>query len=510
MAQAAPAKYCLSAWVEWRPTEVFLCFLLIHVAAWTLVPALLVPNALLDLIEGLTWGREWQWGYFKHPPLQAWLLEGVNRATGGSLAAMFLLSQVSVIGAFAGVWALAQRMLPPLPALASVLLLEGVHYFNFSTPEFNPNVLPLPFWAWGGYFLHCAVSDRPLLAKARAGSWIGLGVMLALATYSKYSSVVLALAMVGFLLLDPAARPSLRQKGPWLAAAACLLLLAPQLAWLASSHFLPFTYVGQRADHAQAAIDHLIFPAKFARDQLLALGPLALLFFAAFPWASWQGGAESPSAVDRRFVTVLNWGPFGVALAISAVFGVHLKSMWGAQMWCFSGLWVVVLCRPAFARVSVRRLTVGAALLLGVSLIAFAGREVGSPHVVGKGERGQFPGAQAAAVITDEWHRRFARPLDYVVGTTWTAGTVSFYSADRPSVMIDGDRRLSPWIDQARLDQAGAVVVWWNDKESEAILDQFPGAQKQAAISLPWLTKAPLSPVSIGWAIVPPRSAIGR
>ena len=49
-------------------------FLALHAAVWTALPALLYPNLPLDLIEALIYGREWQLGYDKLPPLPWWLV----------------------------------------------------------------------------------------------------------------------------------------------------------------------------------------------------------------------------------------------------------------------------------------------------------------------------------------------------------------------------------------------------------------------------------------------------
>lgn len=54
-----------------------------HVFVWTLLPTLTQPSAPLDAVEMLFFGREWQWGYFKHPPLPAWLAEAAFRVCGG-------------------------------------------------------------------------------------------------------------------------------------------------------------------------------------------------------------------------------------------------------------------------------------------------------------------------------------------------------------------------------------------------------------------------------------------
>src|SRR5258708_18296434 len=84
---AGPARVAtmISALVdrlEKRPGEAFALFCLGHAALWTLLPAALYPNLPLDLIEALTYGREWQLRYDKLPPLPRWLLEGTYRLLG--------------------------------------------------------------------------------------------------------------------------------------------------------------------------------------------------------------------------------------------------------------------------------------------------------------------------------------------------------------------------------------------------------------------------------------------
>jgi len=57
------------AWIAARPGRAFAAFLALHAAVWTALPTLLYPNLPLDLIEALVYGREWQLGYDKLPPL---------------------------------------------------------------------------------------------------------------------------------------------------------------------------------------------------------------------------------------------------------------------------------------------------------------------------------------------------------------------------------------------------------------------------------------------------------
>jgi len=80
---AAPSR--LASLVEYARREPGRCLvvaLVLHVAIWTALPALLSHNLQLDLAEDLALGREWQLGYWKHPPLPWWLADLAYRAVG--------------------------------------------------------------------------------------------------------------------------------------------------------------------------------------------------------------------------------------------------------------------------------------------------------------------------------------------------------------------------------------------------------------------------------------------
>jgi hypothetical protein len=64
----------LIAIIERRPQAAFAAFLALHLLIWTALPALLYPNLPLDLIAALTYGRAWQLGFDKLPPLPSWLV----------------------------------------------------------------------------------------------------------------------------------------------------------------------------------------------------------------------------------------------------------------------------------------------------------------------------------------------------------------------------------------------------------------------------------------------------
>src|ERR1700680_2872507 len=146
----------LIATIERRPEAAFAVFLALHALVWTALPSLLYPNLPLDLIEALTYGREWQLGYDKLPPLPWWLIEGTYRLFGSDTA-LYLVAQVTVVAAFGLVWVLARRLGGALGALVAVLMVDGLHYFNFTAPKFNHDVIQLPLWALAGVSFHGAL-----------------------------------------------------------------------------------------------------------------------------------------------------------------------------------------------------------------------------------------------------------------------------------------------------------------------------------------------------------------
>src|SRR3984957_1858083 len=270
-------------WIEAAPRAAFAAFLALHVVVWTALPALLYANLPLDLIEALTYGREWQLGYDKLPPLPWWLVEIMHRAFGAD-AAYYALAQVAVIIAFVAVWATARPLIGATGALLAVLIIDGMHYFQYTAVKFNHDVVQLPFWALAGYAFHAALKRR------RLGHWLLLGFAFGTALWAKYFVVVLAAPYALFLLFDRDARRALATTGPWLALIVALVIAAPHVIWLFQTDFLPLAYAEHRASDVRGWYDHILHPLAFLGSQIFFLLPS---FFIAAPLL-WQRGTPLP------------------------------------------------------------------------------------------------------------------------------------------------------------------------------------------------------------------------
>ena len=106
-----------------------------------MIPSISNLNLPLDTIEALAWGSNLDWGYNKHPPFSAFSAEFFYFIFGNKDWSYYFLSQVFVVTAFYFVWKFSNEIFEDkIYSLLSVLILSGIYFFNFTTPEFNVNI----------------------------------------------------------------------------------------------------------------------------------------------------------------------------------------------------------------------------------------------------------------------------------------------------------------------------------------------------------------------------------
>jgi 4-amino-4-deoxy-L-arabinose transferase-like glycosyltransferase len=486
--------------IEQQPDRAFVAFAALHLVLWTILPTALYPNLPLDLIEALTYGREWQLGYDKLPPLPWYVVEILYRVVGVDFA-YYLVAQITVLAAFAAVWACARRIVGVSGALLSVLIVDGLHYFSFTAPKFNHDVIQLPFWALAGYAFHAGLRDRRLL------HWALLGLALGMALWAKYFVIILAMPLALFLCIDRDARRALATPGPYVAAAIALLVASPHLVWLVDNDFLPFKYAEARAAPVRGIVDHVLHPLAFAAAQLAWLIPSLLI---ALPLVYPRGNqttatSQKPDEFDQRIVTLLAFGPAAVLLAGSALSGRGLITMWGYPLWLFLGLWIVMMVPQTIERIRAIRVVAVWGLVATVYAVVFIVQYAVLPHVGHRYRASVFPGDRLAVHVADGFKAATGQPLAYVIGSMWLGGNISHYSREHPRTLIDGKPERAPWIDLTDLRRHGAVVIW-SDGDRATLPAEYAAiagtAVVQPAFTLPmrWGN----GEMTFGWAIVRP------
>jgi 4-amino-4-deoxy-L-arabinose transferase-like glycosyltransferase len=505
---AAPASG-LTGWIERRPQTAFGGFLALHFIVWTVLPTWLYLNLPLDLIEALTYGREWQLGSDKLPPLPWWLVEIMYR-TFGVDAAYYATAQIVVIVTFAIVFFTARPLVGAAGALFAVLIIDGMHYFQYTAVKFNHDVVQLPFWALAGYSFHAA------LKRGRLVHWLLLGIAIGGALWAKYFVVLLVIPYVLFLVFDRDGRRALTGPGPYFALAVAIIIIAPHMWWLTHNDFSTFAYGEARASPVRGWFDHLLHPAMFTVGQAFFALP-SLFIAAAVLWPPVKAVPSLPApqpserwsvaadAFDRRIVTLIAFGPGLTAIAITALSGRGAVAMWGYPLWLFTGLWIVMFVAPTLDAERVSRGVAAWGAVFTVLALAFVINYSVLPSIDDRYRAVFYPGDKLGAALTERFHAATGRRLRYVIGSMWDGGNLAHYSPDQPQVLIDGKPARTPWIDLNNLRKDGAVVVWTQSDPKvlpAAFAAVASGAQVGEPLDLPMRRGSAV--IHVGWAILMP------
>ena len=473
-----------------------LLFIAFHVILWTVLPFIFHPNMPLDMTELVSWGHGWQLGYYKHPPLSSWIAEGAMMLTNNSIAAYYLLSQIAIGTSFYFLWRLGQEFLSHDKAFYAVLLIEGIYYYNFTSPEFNPNVLMLPLWAgliltfWHGL-------QSPTLWR-----WILVGILAALSILSKYYSLVLLTSLFLSLIFIQDFRWVWRSKYPYIAFLICMLCLTPHIIWIFESDFLTFKYIAGRSASSYAWYKHIIHPLKFTLSQFLACLGTLLIFGYIF-----RGNIRklSPVNSEATFLFFAGLMPFCITLLISVLTAIKLRSMWGTPLWGLLPIMLFYFFAPTQITFAQRKkIFISTACLIALSTTAYIANFTFGHH-----KRAHFQGEKAAHIISREWERIYPnQPLEIVVGNLWLGGNIGFYAPERLRVFIDYDEAKSPWVSKKDLSEKGGVIVWKGKKDLPPnIAQNHADYIIQPALTLPWNNMKNKDSFILGWAIIPPKSS---
>lgn len=485
---------------------------------WTLLPAILLDNAYIDVLENVVWGRHFQFGYDKNPYLGAWLTRLGYIATGNCLQISYLLSQLSVLTGFICVWKLARKFMSPAYAFLSVIFLTGVLFYGIKTLEFNDDVIEIALWPLTMLFFY-----RALVGRSN-GDWLLVGLFSGLSFMTKYYGVVLFVPMAVIMLVTVEGRRAFRQWGLYGCIAVFALLSLPNIIWLFQHEFVAIRYAFSRANLAEACSvpwqDHLRQPLRFANRMIpVVIAPLiafGIIFFRRS--ARWN----TVSLFNRTFVTVLCFGPLVMTLLFSLLTGGELKYSWMVPGFSLLGLFVVMAWQPLITAARLKLFVTFAVVFSLSCMLAFAFDVLyRQPYKKKNCAYENFPGEAVSRDLTELWHRQFGTPVKYVIGEREEACNFAVYSVDLPEGFFSANRLYSPWIDEEDIRRHGAIILWKGNKAKmpgwvnkyKAMADRvefyptrnYPRAVKAWFRSLPG-NREP-KPVPVTFAFIKPESA---
>ena len=401
-------------------TKAYYLFLLAHLLVWTMVPAISNLNLPLDTIEALAWGSNLDWGFDKHPPISAFAVELFYFTFGANDWVYYLLSQIFVITAFIYVWKFSNEIFEEkIYSLFSLLAIESIFFYNFTTPEFNVNVSQLPFWALTVYFFWQGLKRNYILY------WILFGVFSALGFLSKYFFIYLLLSL--FLYISFYLNKYKKNiKYYVLSIIISLIILSPHFFWLFDNNFVTLSYGMTRSNLSESGlVNHFFNPLIFVFKQFLILLPFFLMFFLILKRSKIKTGLKNEKIIFIIFVTII---PILLVLLTSLLTGAKIRTMWMTPFYLFFGTLFVMTLKKSIDFTKIKRF-----YFIFISLFLISPILYFAVSILDETKRTDYPGKEIARLVQNKWDDNFVNEIKIVIGDEWYAGNLSYHLYSRPT-----------------------------------------------------------------------------
>jgi len=403
--------------------KLFYSFIVIHLILWTLIPSLTNNNLPLDTIEALGWGSNLDWGFNKHPPASAFFLEVFYKIFGAQNWAYYLLSQIFVVVAFIVVFKFAEEIFKNKTlSLISVLLLEGIYFYNFTTPEFNVNVCQLPFWALCVYYSWKLFDRKEMSIK----DCILLGAFAAVGFLSKYLFIYLLISIDLLFFYVIFIKKYKKFDFKYLISLEIfIVLLVPHLIWLTNNDYITITYGLTRTGLENSnLLDHITYPLIFLGKQIGILIPFFIMSFYLVKKFEFK-----ISLKDRKllFLIFINLIPIGLMFLTSILTGSKIRTMWMTPFYLFFGVFVVYIFHK---QINLKKLNgfISAFLILFI----FSPFVYAYISITETDKRTDYPGKEISIKAQYAWSQNHEEPINIVLGDEWVAGNLSYHLKSRP------------------------------------------------------------------------------
>jgi len=403
--------------------NIFFVFIISHLIIWTLVPYLTNKNLPLDTIEALAWGSNFEWGFNKHPPASAFFLEVFFQIFGPQDWAYYLLSQIFVVIAFIFVFKFSENLFKDQTlSLISVLLLEGIYFYNFTTPEFNVNICQLPFWSLCVFYSWKLFDKKEINLK----DCFWLGVFAAIGFLSKYLFIYLLLAIDILFFYVIFIRKYKKFDFKYLISTEVfIVLLVPHLIWLTNNDYSTITYgLARTGLEGSNLLNHITYPLIFLGKQIGILFPFFIMLFFLVKKFKFTILLKDKKLLFLIFINLI---PIALIFLTSMITGSKIRTMWMTPFYLFSGVLVVYIFQKQINLKKLKSFVSAFLVLFIFSPFAYAFISITETE-----KRTDYLGKKIAAKIQYAWTMNHKEPINVVLGDEWVAGNLSYHLKSRP------------------------------------------------------------------------------
>ena len=403
--------------------NLFYIFITTHLVIWTLIPTLTNNNLPLDTIEALAWGSNLDWGFNKHPPMSAFLVETFYQIFGNNDWAYYLLSQICVVFSFFIIWSLSKDFFEnKIYSFLSILLLEGIYFYNYTTPEFNVYVCELPFWSLTVFYCWKGFKNN------KYTDWLLFGIFAAFGILSHYLFIYLLLSL-DLLFLYMLIKKKIDFKC-MVSLIPFLIVLLPHLIWLTENNYITISYGLHRTGSGeQNFLDHIIHPLIFLGKQIGILIPFFLMLLLLSSKFKIKSNFKDNKLL---FLLAINIIPIALVFLTSMIMGVKIRTMWMTPFYLFFGVLVIYISQ---SQINLNKLKGFATVF--IILFIFSPFAYAYVSITQTDKRTDYPGKEIAQNIQEQWNDKRGDKIIFACGNEWVAGNLSYHLKDRPIWVSD-------------------------------------------------------------------------
>ena len=403
--------------------NIFFIFALSHLIIWTLVPSLTNKNLPLDTIEALAWGSNLDWGYDKHPPMSAFFSEVLYQMFGAQDWVYYFLSQLFIVIAFYFVFKFSNEILGDIKlSLISVLLLESIYFYNFTSPEFNVNICQLPFWSLVVYYSWKIYKSKEI----KFIDCFFVGLFAAVGFLSKYLFIYLLISIdLLFIYLIFIKKTKKFDFQYLITLEVFIVLLVPHIIWLNNNEFVTISYGLKRAGiEGSNLIDHIKYPIIFLIKQIGILIPFFLLILVLIKKFKFRINFNDKKLIFLYSINIL---PIFLILITTLITGSKIRTMWMVPFYLFFGVFFVYLFKSQINLKKIKSFLYGFLFLFFLSPVLYSYISISQSD-----KRTDYPGRDIANKVQILWDKDFDNEIEFVTGDEWKAGNLSYHLKSRP------------------------------------------------------------------------------
>ena len=333
--------------------------------------------------------------------------------------AYYLLSQVFVIIAFIYVWKLSEEIFnEKIYSLLSVFLLEGIYFYNFTTPEFNVNVCQLPLWALTVYYFWKSIETN------KTSNWILFGIFSALGFLSKYLFIYLLFTIFIYFFSNLKKNKKLVNRY-LLSILISFSILTPHFYWLVENNLITIFYGLNRTGLEDYNFqNHITNPLFFIFKQIGILSPVFIMIFILLKKIKIKFNFKNKKTFFLIFINVV---PFLLMLATTLFTGAKIRTMWMTPFYLFFGILLIDIFKKNIMVNNLKKFYIAFLFFLILSPALYL-----NISILDDTKRTDYPGKEIARLVQNKWDKNFINEIKVVVGDEWSAGNLSYHLYSRP------------------------------------------------------------------------------